>query len=334
MKRARAVRLTWWCVLGVLGCSRLAGLDGDYKLGSGGVGASSQGGTKPSGGGVGTFAGAEARGGGGQASTGAPGAGGESALGGDGAGGFAGDGGASRPLHIGHSEFHDSASGNDNASSHLADASFALPSGTRVGDLLLVFFGADHSLGNLSGSSLDAMHWILLDQHSDYGTDGQAAYLIYKIADGSEPDPIVFPGINETPSGNGVQGLLSVYRGVSKVDAYEFDVLKTGESEVAQATTPTPAITTHVDDCLLIAGLSPDTTIDVPVVSSWPEGFVEHQLSVVNPRNPYPLGWANIYSAERYLARAGTVPASAFVWSTGDQQQYFGSFAFVLALAP
>jgi hypothetical protein len=86
---------------------------------------------------------------------------------------------------------------------------------------------------------------------------------------------------------------------------------------------------------LLIAGLSPDTAVDAPVVSNWPEGFDENQTSVNNPPHPYPNGWANIYTAERHLAQAGTVPASFFGWDiTYDGMSYYGALSFVLALAP
>lgn len=363
MKRPRLIRLTWGCGIGVavLGCAQIAGVGGDYRLETAGAGGQDGGkaGTTSSSGGTGARGGADSRGGdhaspdgsggSGAAVTASGGSSGESSAGNDsagesnaggessaGAGGTAGNG-VKGPVRVGYSEFHDSAFGNDNASSHLADASFALPADTRAGDLLLVFFGADHSLRNLSGTDLDAVGWKLIDQKSDYGTDGQATYLMYKFAGDAEPDPIVFPGINETPSGNGVQGLLSVYRGVNRtnpINAFEHNEISEGEAGVAMATTPTPSVTTTVDGCLLIAGLSPDSRIDAPVVSSWPDGFVEDQVSVVNPRYPYPLGWANIYSAERHLARAGKVPESQFVWSTGEMQEWFGALTFVLALAP
>jgi hypothetical protein len=258
---------------------------------------------------------------------------------GSGASGVAGSGGGSAlgPVRVGFSEFHDSASGNDDASSHLTAASFAKPSGTAAGDLILVYFGADHSLSNLSGSELSTIGWTLLDQHADYGSDGQATYLIYKFASSAEPDPIVFNDINPDTSGNGVQGLLSVYRGVSPtapINAYEVTVLQTGDDNITHVTTATPAITTTVANCLLIAGLSPDTTVDAPVITAWPSGFVEDQVSVNNPPHPYPYGWANIYSAERHLPTAGAVPASAFSWDTASGPGYHGSLSFVLALAP
>ena len=242
------------------------------------------------------------------------------------------------PTRVGFSVFHDSASGNDEASSKLADATFAKPKGTAPGDLMFVFFGCDHALRNLTGSHLAASGWTLQDQHEETGTDGQGTYLLYKFADGSEPDSIVFAGINEAGSGNGVQGLLSVYRGVNKtapINAYEVLVKSTGSDGPTHIVTETPAITTTTDDCLLIAGLSPDTAIDAPVVTMWPEGFDENHVSVQNPPAPYPNGWANIYSAERHVGKAGTVPGSAFAWDFSyDGTQYYGSLTFVIALSP
>jgi hypothetical protein len=260
-----------------------------------------------------------------------------------GAGGAAGSGAAGAagnsaqgPVRIGFSEFHDSAAGSDNASSQLANATFAKPPGTAAGDFMLVFFGADHSLANLSGTDLSARGWTLVDQHEAVGTDGQGTYLMYKFAGASEPDPIVFADINSAPSGNGVQGLLSVYRGVNAVmpvNAYEVNVIDSGAQDINQVSTPTPAITTTVAHCLLIAGLSPDSAVDAPVVTSWPDGFLD-QVSVINPPHPYPGGWANIYAAERHLTAAGTVPASAFVWRPTLATSYYGALSFVVALAP
>jgi hypothetical protein len=242
------------------------------------------------------------------------------------------------PVRIGFSVFHDSASGHDLASAELPDATFVKPEGTARGDFLLVFFGADHSLQHMTGPDLAATGWTLLDQHVEYGTDGQAAYLIYKVADASEPDPIVFQDINPEGGGVGVQGLLSVYRGVSSespINAYASLVEPTGTDTTTRVTTATPAVTTTVAGCLAIAGLSPDTEIDAPVVSSWPEGFQDNRVSVNNPPYPYPNGWANIYAAERRLPEAGEVPASAFEWEiTYGGMQYDGSLSFVLALAP
>jgi hypothetical protein len=360
------------------GCAQLAGLTDDYHLASAGVGgepASSVGGSAAGGHGgssghtsASTDAGAageidgEA---GASESGGQPTTGGDSGTGGSentagsshggvggsstsGSGGSAGSGGlggsgggssVSGPTNVGFSLFHDSAFGNDNASSHLADASFSKPPGTAAGDLILVFFGADHGLSNLGGSELHNLGWELIDQHADLGTDGQGTYLLYKIATGNEPDPIVFKEINSPGGGNGVQGLLSVYRGVkamAPINAYEANPVDTG-SDGTSFVNDTPAITTTVPNCLLIAGLSPDTTVDRPVVDSWPDGFTENKVSVVNAPNPYPLGWANIYSVERHVPNAGTVPASAFTWHVTNKTgggTYYGYLTFVLALAP
>jgi hypothetical protein len=203
---------------------------------------------------------------------------------------------------------------------------------------MLVFFGSDHFLRNLSAAQLQMSGWKLLDQHTETGIDGQGTYLIYKFAGESEPDPIVFSGINEATMGAGVQGLLSVYRGVSPtkpINAYQTFIDEMGSKESSHAETATPAITTTVDHCLLIAGLSPDSAIDAPTIAMWPDGFDENQVSVVNPPNPYPDGWANIYAAERHLPTAGTVPASVFAWDmTYGGTEYYGALSFVLALAP
>jgi hypothetical protein len=265
-------------------------------------------------------------------------------LGGGGAGdGGAGNGGvdngaagngAAGPVRIGFSVFSDSASGDSHASAALVDATFKKPTGTAPGDFMLLFFGADHLLWNL-----DAVPgWKLVDQHAETGTDGQGTYLLYRFADGSEPDPIVFQDINDPVYKNGVQGLLSVYRGVnadSPINAYETVLVETGSVDSEDVVTATPAITTSVDDCLLIAGLSPDSQIDAPVVTSWPEGFDDHRTSVTNPPAPYPYGWANIYAAERRLASAATVPPSSFGWKmTYGGTQYYGALSFIIALAP
>ena len=258
----------------------------------------------------------------------------------------AGDGGQSTvlvpppsgPQNIGHSEFHDSASGSDNAAGHLTDATFIKPEGTLPGDLMLVFFGCDHQLNNLNGSELEKRGWTLVDQHEQLGSDGQGTYLLYRFVDGTEPNNIVFKDINDPQYANGVQGLLTVYRGVSRsapVNAYEVLTFDTGSENSQHIVTPTPAITTTVDNCLLVAGLSPDTAIDRPEVTAWPEGFDENRISVVNPAHPYPFAWANIYSAERPAPRAGKVPGSHFDWDiTYDGSNYYGSLSFVLALAP
>lgn len=251
--------------------------------------------------------------------------------------GAAGSSSVSGPIHVGYSTFSDSASGDNHASASLTDASFAKPAGTRVGDFMLVFFGSDHVLQHLDTGELP-QGWTLLDQHGEQGVDGQGTYLVYRTVDGTEPDPIVFPGINGTEYANGVQGLLTVYRGVdteSPINAYETVLIETGSDDTKDVVTPTPAITTDVDGCLLIAGLSPDSDIDAPIVTMWPDGFDEHQVSVKNPKAPYPFGWANIYAAERHLPRAGTVPASTFSWSmTYEGTTYFGALTFIVALTP
>jgi len=261
------------------------------------------------------------------------------AAGEDGSSGAAGAGSSALgPFRVGFSEFHDSAGGNDDASSSLADATFAKPNGTVAGDFMLVFFGADHSLQNLGASHLAQTGWTLHEQHSGYGMDGQATYLAYKFAGAAEPDPIVFANINDAGAGDGVQGLLSVYRGVSPtapINAYQIVLETSGGTMDPHVDTPTPAITTTVDNCLLIAGLSPDSAIDAPVISDWPVGFNQNRVSVTNPANPMPYGWANIYSAERHRPSAGTVPASFFGWDmTYGGMTYGGALTFVLALAP
>jgi hypothetical protein len=161
---------------------------------------------------------------------------------------------------------------------------------------------------------------------------------MYKTVGAAEPDSIVFAGINSPGNMNGVQGLLSVYRNVSTVapiNAYQTAIFPTGSSTTTKIVTATPAITTTVDNCLLIAGLSPDTAIDAPVIESWPNGFDQDLVSVINPANPYPYGWASIFSAERRLAKAAAVPASAFTWDiTYGGMEYYGGLTFVIALAP
>jgi len=242
------------------------------------------------------------------------------------------------PFRVGFSEFHDSAGGNDNASASLTDATFSKPAGTLPGDFMFVFFGSDHSLENMAANQLALSGWKLQDQHTEIGKDGQATYLIYKTAGATEPESIVFAGINSPGNMNGVQGLLSVYRNVNAtapINAYKTSQFATGSSTLAEVDTATPAITTTVDNCLLIAGLSPDTAIDAPVIKTWPAGFDQDLVSVINPENPYPYGWANIYSGERRLAKAGTVPASAFTWDmTYGGMEYYGGTTFVIALSP
>jgi hypothetical protein len=346
MKRSSAVRFVLWlsAAFAAFGCAQIAGVSGDYHLGMGGEAGSSNtdagsmnagamsadaGSSSADAGSMGADAGSSSGG----ASAGDSGAGAAGAS-------LSGAGGAvaAGPVRIGFSEFHDSASGGDNASSHLANATFQKPAGTAAGDFILVFFGCDHELQHLSGAYLDAAGWTLLDQHENYGGDGQGTYLIYKFAGANEPTSYVFEGINNAPSGNGVQGLLSVYRGVNATDPindYAALVVAKGAESVTEVVTPTPAVKTTVADCLLIAGLSPDSAVDAPVITSWPDGFGENQVSVINPAHPYPNGWANIYSAERHVAAAAEVPASAFGWDiTGDNHQYYGTLAFVLALAP
>ncbi len=246
-------------------------------------------------------------------------------------------GGFPGPLRVGFSVFHDSASGDSHANGSLPDATFAVPADTRVGDFMLVLFGADHALQNLAPEDLAPSGWTLYDQHENYGGDGQGMYLLYKFVEASDPNPIVFAGINGG-TGYGVQGLLSVYRGVNAtapVNAYEPLVQDTGSDSVKSIVTLTPELTTSVDDCLLVAGLSPDTAIDAPRITSWPEGFDLDRVSVTNPPTPYPFGWANIYSADRQQRTAGTVGASAFAWDmTYGGTLYYGAASFVLALAP
>jgi hypothetical protein len=313
--------------------------DVDAPGASGATGGSSTSGGKDQIGKAGTnaaTAGVSASGGKSSVSTGGAGEGAESALGGASTG--AGGASAAGPVRVGFSVFHDSAAGADEASSNLADATFSKPEGTAPGDLMLVFIGCDHQLTNLDASTLAPSGWKVQDQHEGYGTDGQGTYLLYKFAGAAEPDSIVFAEINPAGGGNGVQGLLSVYRGVNQsapFNAHQPLLVKAGTDNTTHIVTATPAITTTVDDCLLIAGLSPDTAVDAPVVTSWPAGFDENQVSVINPPTPYPNGWANIYSAERHLAKASTVPASAFEWElTYGGSEYYGSLAFVLALAP
>lgn len=296
---------------------------GGDSSGSGSGGKSTGGGGSPSGG-----AGAKSTGGA------------QATAGSEPVGGASNDGGATGnppgPVRIGVSIYHDSAGGSDDASGDSTDAKFTKPEATQPGDFMLVFFGVDHNLSNLSKADLAPSGWKLLDQHSGYGEDGQGAYLLYKVATDAEPDSIVFANVN--PEHYGVQGLLSVYRGVNAanpVNAYVPAVLPTGSKNSTHVESPVPPITTSVDDCLLIAGLSPDTAIDAPMITMWPVGFEENLVSVTNPGPPMPNGWANIYSAERHLPTAGVVPASAFGWDmTYGGEEYYGSLTFVLALAP
>lgn len=306
-----------------------------FDVDSSAQGGNAQGGTKAQ---AGSPQGGSPRGG----SAGNDSGGSDSAQGGNApAGGEAGAGGGSivsGPVRVGVSMFHDSASGDNHASSKLADAKFAKPANLEPGDFMLVFFGCDHSLANLTDTALEAIGWTLQDQHEEQGIDGQGTYLAYRFVDGSEPDPIVFQGINPDGPGNGVQGLLSVYRGVdptSPINVYEVKTVDTGSDVAKSIETPTPAVKTTVDNCLLVAGLSPDSAIDAPVVSAWPAGFDENQVSVKNLPNPYSFGWANIYSAERHVPNAGDVAASSFTWDlTYDGTNSYGALTFVLGLAP
>lgn len=312
----------------------------------GGV-SSSMGGQSINGGGPGNHGGAggsgPSSGGANQSGGAAPTDAGASGNGNGNGGEAGGEGGATNPgvvapTRVGSAQFHDSASGDDQASGHLADAVFTLPSGVTEGDFMLVFFGADHSLHNMTGNFLESIGWTLLDQLEDFGTDGQATYLLYRFATGTEAATITFPGINDTPSGVGVQGLLAVYRGVNAqnpINAYETHLDDTGNDSSIHVTTETPAITTTVAGCLAIAGLSPDTRVDAPLITTWPAGFDDNRTSVINPAHPYPYGWANIYDAEQRLPKAGTLPASAFAWDiTYGGSEYDGAMSFVLALAP
>jgi hypothetical protein len=282
--------------------------------------------------------------GGGKATGG--GSGGNQALGGTGneagAGATGNEAGAGAtgnelgPKRIGFSIFHDSAGGGDDASGDSTDATFAKPPGTQVGDFMLAFLGVDHNLSKLSSADLAPTGWKFLDGHDGIGMDGQGTYLLYKFATAAEPESIVFAGVN--PQHFGVQGLLSVYRGVNAkepINDYAASELPSGDKTKTHVDTPTPPITTHVDNCLLIVGLSPDTAVDAPTISAWPEGFDENQVSVTNPKIPRPNGWTNIYSAERHLPKAGAVPGSLFGWDlTYGGTEYYGSVTFVLALAP
>ena len=99
--------------------------------------------------------------------------------------------------------------------------------------------------------------------------------------------------------------------------------------------TPTPSVTTTGANCLVIVGLSPDSAIDAPAIASWPKSYDEFQVSVTNPANPYPYGWANIYQAERHVAAPAILPQASFGWDiTGPDKKYDGSLTFALALNP
>ncbi len=222
-----------------------------------------------------------------------------------------------------------------NGSSSNPNATFAAPAGISAGDFILVEFASDDALDNLDISTLAMNNWTLLDAHIDYGGDRQSSYLIYRFAGASEPASYSF---NDLTSGDDFQGLLRVYRGVNQsapINAFEVFVDNVGDggNPSANASTPTPAITTTVDNCLAIAGLAPDMVQDAPNVSVWPAGFDADQLSLVAPTIP---AWSNacLYSADQVLPTAGTLPASAFDWHLNNGVLYSGSLTFVLALAP
>ncbi len=367
MKRSHATQLAIWSstTLWALGCAQIAGLTDDYHhvdldAGAGGQATSgtsgagragaAAGGKGGKGGASGAEAGAtggEAGASGGEAGAGAGSGGSSGGTGGSSGGTAAGAAGMSMagaggvvlgPSHVGAAQFHDSASGDQNASSHLTDATFAKPAGTMPGDFMLVFFGCDHELKNMSGTHLALTGWTLIDQQEGYGGDGQGTYLMYKFAGTAEPESIVFQGINDPlPGGNGVQGLLTVYRGVNTampINDYQALVFGAGSEGPMQITTNTPDATTTVANSLVIAGLSPDSDIDAPVITAWPDGYTENQVSVNNPAHPYPYGWANIYAAERHVSAIGKVTGSPFHWNIVNSTKYFGAMTFVLSLAP
>jgi hypothetical protein len=270
-------------------------------------------------------------------SGGKPNAAGGSAGNGNSAGtsGSAGAGGSSLgPVRIGYSEFHDSASGSDDASGHLVDITFEKPAGTQEGDFMLAFFGVDHQL-HVIGNDFMLQGWTVIDIEENKGDDGQGTYLLYKFAGADEPASIVFPGVN--PYFVGVQGLLSVYRGVNRtapVNAYDLALVPLGSDGIQRIDTPTPELRTTASNCLLLAGLSPDSAVDAPVVAAWPEGFA-NEVSVNNPPLPRPYGWANIYLAERTWESPATFPASSIGWDIQESYyKYYGALSFMLALAP
>jgi len=319
------------------GTSGDVGTAGNDTGGTGGTG-DGTGGTSAGKGGSGAGKGGTSTGTGGDAGAqgGEPSGTGASAgvSGSAGTSGSAGQGGSfTGPVRIGYSEFHDSDSGSDDASAHLVDATFEMPAGTREGDFILVFFGVDHQL-NITNSDSMMQGWTLVDAEEAKGDDGQGTYLLYRFAGANEPASIVFEGVNENLYG--VQGLLTVYRGVNRmqpVNDYNVVVVDHGTDGPTHIDTPTPAITTTSPNCLLLAGLSPDSAVDAPVVTSWPEGF-GNELSVNNLKFPRPYGWANIYLAERPWNAAATFPASSFGWDFATGTVYYGAVSFVLALAP
>jgi hypothetical protein len=117
------------------------------------------------------------------------------------------------------------------------------------------------------------------------------------------------------------------------VNALELNVIDKGTEGPTHVETPTPALTTTVPDCLLLAGLSPDTMVDAPVVSSWPPGF-GNEVSVKNPPFPLPNAWTNLFLAERPWPTPATLPASSIGWNIVAGNAYYGALSFVLALAP
>jgi hypothetical protein len=314
-----------------------AGGTGGGSLGTGGASAGTDGGVTGKGGAsTGTGGNAVGAGGGSGGQGGERGGAGGSAGNGASAGmsGSAGAAGSwAGPVRIGYSEFHDSASGPDDASGHLLDATFEKPAGTQEGDLMLVFFGVDHNL-NITNNDLMLKGWTLVDAEEGKGEDGQGTYLMYKFAAADEPQSIVFQNVNYGLYG--VQGLLSVYRGVnqtSPVNAYDVVVVDTGTDGPTRIDTATPAVTTTLSNCLLLAGLSPDSAVDAPVVATWPPGF-GNDVSVNNPEFPRPDGWANIYLAERTWDAPATFPAASISWDIEVGTRYYGALSFVLALAP
>lgn len=317
---------------GVGGAGGSGGTTGGTSAGKGGSGAGRGGSSTAGAGGDAMSTGGDSVGSGGKGGLSAGGAAGSGAA--AGMSGSAGTGGSpAGPRRIGYSVFSDSASGSDDASAHLSDATFEKPAGTQEGDLMLVFFGVDHQL-YLTNNDLMMKGWTLLDAEEAKGTDGQGTYLLYKFAEADEPASIEFLGVND--SHYGVQGLLSVYRGVNKtspVNAYDVVVVDEGTEGPTHIVTATPPVTTTVSNCLLLAGLSPDSAVDAPVVTAWPEGFA-NEISVKNPRFPRPNGWANIYLAERAWEEPATFPASSFEWDIENGYSYYGAVSFVLALAP
>jgi hypothetical protein len=238
------------------------------------------------------------------------------------------------PIQIAHSEVQDSASGPDNTGASTPNVVLTKPAETQAGDLLLLLLASDHPFKDMGSERLRDLGWTLIDQEN-FGDDDQQMYLMYRVADALEPASYTFEGVN--PGLSGMQGLLLVYRGVDPqmpVNAYETTVVDQGEDKVETIVTPTPAIRTTKPNCLAIAGLVPDIPIDAPMITGWPDGFTENQLTVLNPRHPYPFGWAAIYTAERPLPEAGAVPTSTFTWQQQNALYYFGATAFVLAIAP